>query len=404
MIIILVLNFKFKTSASYRSIPKIICAMADYSDIKLKAPSHTTIINWSKKLGIHQLKPPGKKANDWVIILDESVEFGYDKLLVVLGIRFSDIDFSRPIQYSDMNCLALRVSDSWKAEEIKTVLEEVEQQFGKIKYAVADMGNAITKALKLFGKVHIEDCTHKLSLIIKHIYQNDERFVSYTKLLAHLRGSLCLSKISHLLPPKQRMDSRFMNLRPLFDWGKAIKVMLDSDIELQLEREKLSIISEHKEIIEELNGIIEISYGIQELLKNKGLSKETLKESILLFPKICPNRGLESFKIQTIEYLTNMTKNLKRNKKIICTSDIIESSFGKYKNYISENLSVGITDLSLTIAAFTCNLDDRLNIKEAMETVKTNDILMWRQQNIPKSLLKKRQEILKMGGRKKCKT
>jgi hypothetical protein len=300
-----------------------------------------------------------------------------------------------------MKCLALRVSDSWKADGIKSVLEEVEQQFGEIKYAVADMGNAITKALKLFGIAHIEDCTHKLSLIIKHIYQNDGRFVSYTKLLAHLRGSLCLSKISHLLPPKQRMDSRFMNLKPLFDWGKAINIMLNSDLELKLEREKLSMISGHKEIIKELGEIIEVSYGIQELLKNNGLSKETLKESILLFPKICPNKGMESFKILTIEYLTNMTKLLKRDKKAICTSDIIESSFGKYKNYISGNLSVGITDLSLTIAAFTCNMDDQLNIKEAMETVKNNDIQRWREQNIPKSLLKKRQEVLKMGGRKK---
>jgi hypothetical protein len=375
--------------------------MADYTDLKLKAPSHTTIINWSKKLGIHQLKAPRIKAKDWVIILDESVEFGHDKLLVVLGVRLSDIDFSRPIQYSDMKCLALRVSDSWKADGIKSVLEEVEQQFGEIKYAVADMGNAITKALKLFGIAHIEDCTHKLSLIIKHIYQNDGRFVSYTKLLAHLRGSLCLSKISHLLPPKQRMDSRFMNLKPLFDWGKAINIMLNSDLELKLEREKLSMISGHKEIIKELGEIIEVSYGIQELLKNNGLSKETLKESILLFPKICPNKGMESFKILTIEYLTNMTKLLKRDKKAICTSDIIESSFGKYKNYISGNLSVGITDLSLTIAAFTCNMDDQLNIKEAMETVKNNDIQRWREQNIPKSLLKKRQEVLKMGGRKK---
>lgn len=398
MVIVLVLNFKFKTSASFRSIPKIIEAMGIYTGFNQKAPSHVTIINWSKKVGLHQLKAPDKKSNDWVIIMDESVEFGHDKLFVVLGIKHANIDFSRPLQYSDMRCLALRISSSWKGEEIQGVLNQVEQQFGKIKYAVADMGNAITRALKLSGIFHIEDCTHKLSLIIKHIYQNDPRFISYTEKLAHLRRSLCLSKISHIIPPKQRMDSRFMNLKPLVEWGKSVIAMLEGPGELKAEREKLSCIIDSKSFVDELGEIIEVSYAIQKLLKHNGLSKETFKESKKLFQKKCSNIAMQTFKEQTINYLTNMAALIKRNSKILCTSDIIESSFGKYKNYISENLSVGITDLSLTVSAFTCPLEDTHRIRQAVEAVKIEEIKDWRKQNIPMSLLKKRKEVLKMGG------
>ena len=52
---------------------------------------------------------------------------------------------------------------------------------------------------------------------------------------------------------------------------------------------------------------------------------------------------------------------------------ILESSFGKYKNYISNNKSVGITDLSLTIPAFLGKHENE-EITKTLESVKTQDI------------------------------
>ncbi|MCH7410274.1 hypothetical protein MM239_12775 [Belliella sp. DSM 111904] len=43
-----------------------------------------------------------------------------------------------------------------------------------------------------------------------------------------------------------------------------------------------------------------------------------------------------------------------RLESLLCSSDIIESAFGKYKNYIQANPMVGITNLCL--AAFTGKL------------------------------------------------
>ena len=222
IIIALVLSLKFQTSVSYRSIQKVLLTMKLFADLNITPPSHSTIILWSKKFGLYHIERKIPKSDDWVIILDESIEFGNDKMLVVLGIRERDINPNKALQYQDLECLALKISSSWKGVEIKEVLDEVKSKVGEIKYAIADMGNALKKALAISEISHVEDLNHKLSWIIKNIFEKNVEFIAYTKQLAHLRKTLALSKMSHILPPIQRVHSRFMNLKPIVDWGLSI--------------------------------------------------------------------------------------------------------------------------------------------------------------------------------------
>ena len=76
---------------------------------------------------------------------------------------------------------------------------------------------------------------------------------------------------------------------------------------------------------------------------------------------------------------------------ILCTSDIIESAFGKYKNYISHNPMAGITNLALCIVAFTSSLKER-EVKDALEATTVNSIKDWTQNFIGKTLLQRRRE------------
>lgn len=63
----------------------------------------------------------------------------------------------------------------------------------------------------------------------------------------------------------------------------------------------------------------------------------------------------------------------KRGEKLLCCSDIIESTFGKYKNEISKNLMTGITDLALIIPAFTSNLSVE-EVQKAIDYCTVKDI------------------------------
>jgi len=389
---------KLDTSASFRSISKTVVLLNIYLNLNLKTPSHVTILIWAKKVGIYRLNSQKIMADDWIIMIDESIEFGNDKLLLILGIRESHVDFSRPLNYQDMVCLKLIASSSWTGEQINEVIQGITSEIGNIKYAVADMGNAIKKALRLAMIPHVHDINHKLSWFIKELLKDDADFDAYTKKLAHLRGSMPLGKLSYILPPQQRINSRFMNLKPIFDWGKSILVMIENENFNPMEKEKLGIIKEHDKLIKQLVDLIRLANQTQEIIKNNGLSENTKKDCLKLFDKIEDSRIIQ-FKDMIDKYFIQTLKTDSNTDKILCSSDILESSFGKYKTYISKNKSVGITDLSLTIPAFLGKIENN-EITKALEFVKTKQIKKWTATNLCESLTMKRRKILKMAGRK----
>jgi len=401
IIISLVLSLKFQTSVSYRSIHKVLLTMKLFADLNITPPSHSTIIVWSKKFGLYHIEREIPKSNDWVIILDESIEFGNDKMLVVLGIREQAIDYSKALQYQDLECLALKISSSWKGVEINNVLNEIESKVGKIKYAIADMGNSIKKALSISGISHVEDLTHKLSWIIKNIFEKNEDFIAYAKMLAHLRKTMALSKMAYILPPTQRVHSRFMNLKPIIDWGLSIIEAHKKGSLLPIEyAQRLSVVVEYEELLKELSQIVEQAIMIQKILKNKSVSEDTIKECKINLDKLPNKPNVNKFKTEVLIYFENMRsiKHEQKSKNLLCSSDILESSFGKYKNYINNNKSIGITALSLTIPAFLNDYSDKNTILSAMENIRISDLKSWSKNNIGDSLITRRKAVLKKVG------
>lgn len=370
-----------------------------FADLNITPPSHSTIILWTKKFGLYHIERKIEKSDDWIIILDESIEFGNEKMLVVLGIKEKDINPNKALQYKDLECLALKISSSWKGVEIKKVLDEVALKVGKIKYAIADMGNAIKKALEISNITHVEDLTHKLSWIIKNIFEKNKEFIAYTKQLSHLRKTMALSKMSHILPPAQRTHSRFMNLKPVVDWGLSIIIAIHQKRTLLNEEyeDKLKDIVKYEDLLVDISKIIEQAINIQKILKNKSASKNTIEQCKKSLEKLPNKPNIDTFKSEVLIYLERLTaiKNEQNSTNILCSSDILESSFGKYKSYINNNKSIGITALSLTIPAFLNDYSDKNIVKNALENITTKEVKLWRKNNIGESLNTRRKRVLK---------
>lgn len=392
----LCIALKLQSSASFRAVSKIIVILGIYLELGVKSPSHATILLWVKKYGHHELTRPKEIADDWVVILDESVQFGQSKLLLIYGIRQSKIDFTQPLKYQNLTPLVLMCRSSWKGESIKEQLIDIQEQIGGIKYAVADHGNNIKKAIKLMGFPHVYDLTHRISLCLEHIYKEDNSFKEFTKRMARLRGAQALSKMAHVLPPAQRSKARFMNLRPISDWGIAVLNLLDRPgNQFKDEKENLVWVESYRSLITELAQLNKMINTIQLKLKNNGLSKGTVE--------VCQNileegrtKRLQRFKQSMNLYFQQTMDSLEGIDQALCSSDILESSFGKYKNYLQANPMVGITNLCLSIPAFTGNLG-REGLLEAFESTKVENIENWTKSNIGKTTLAKRMEVLKMG-------
>lgn len=365
-------------------------------NLSLRVPSHATVLNWVKKQGIANFRNRAFYDQEkWILIVDESIQFGNKKLLAVLAVPASKQNLGRALTYKDLVPVILKASESWKASEIESEIRS-SMDIGQVLYIVSDNGNNLKSCYTQLGIRHVEDVGHKFSWIIKETFEKQDDFEAYTKLLSGLRGKLAMSKYSHIVPPNQRIVSRFMNLSPLFHWGNRILKLLDEKQLNESEEEKVGFVNQYRELITQTNHLLGMINKIQKTLKNEGLSKDTSCQCIKLLEDIKDERGLKV--VAMIEaYFEETLQKMSEQETILCSSDIIESSFGKYKSIVKANKSVGITDLCLCIP---CLMSDSSldNIQQAMRNIKTKQIKDWKDKNIGETLYAKRNTLFKKAG------
>ena len=136
-------------------------------------------------------------------------------------------------------------------------------------------------------------------------------------------------------------------------------------------------------------------------VKTNGLSscslmniEEQIKKSKIKINSI----ALQETYTEITKYLNEEIRGLK-GVFLGCTG-IIESIFGKYKNFSSKSPMKEIGKSILTIPVFTSEINPEI-IKEAMEATQAKDVDKWLKDNIGKSLFSKRKNFLQLGKEKK---
>ena len=335
-----------------------------------------------------------EKADDWIIILDESIGIGQEKVLVILGIRRSHVDFSRPLMLQDMEPITVKSKERWTGQDIANELKIVEEKLGTIIYAVTDSGSTIKYGLKEVEITQVYDITHAIAICLQRLYEKDENFKDYAHKAGQMRFKLCCSKYAHLIPPNQRSKSRFLNIDIISKWGmKVLQALQNNEISAE-DRYQLQWVKEKESFIIEMDLIMSVVQEISIILKNEGLSKQTKSRCSALLNN-CKKGKLKIFKEYMLNYLSENTKQISHRKEILlCCSDIIESTFGRYKNELSKNPMSGITDLVLIIPALTSSLSGD-TVRAAIDNCRVKDIEVWKKNNLCNSLLAKRKMVFK---------
>jgi len=366
-------------------------------EMELSTPSHSSGMLWVKKVGYHCLNQPKTRADDWVLILDESIGIGQEKLLVILGIRASQIDFTRPLCIQDMEPIIIKSKKTWTGEDVSNELENSKALIGNVLYATTDGGRTLKKALRLSGIDHVYDVTHAIAIMLEKLYEKDAMFIELTARMGKMRRDLCNTQHAHLIPPNQRTKSRFLNIDVLTCWGMKVLAALKKENLTSDEKELLQWVGNMEPFILEMNQIIEIIEPASIILKHNGLNKVTKKKCLQIIKKCRKTPKHRQFKALFTDYIkTNSTKVSIRKKgleTLLCTSDIVETTFGKYKNELSKNPMNGITDLALIIPAFTSNLNND-QIKKAIDSCTCKMLKKWKTENLCDSLSVKRKIAL----------
>ena len=309
-----------------------------------------------------------------------------------MGLPVDEWKFDRPLSHQDVRVLHLSIASSWKAEGIEQVLRQVAQQV-KVAYCVSDQGNSLKAALGALKWPHLYDCSHQWAHLMKQCYEKTPGFTDLIKQTARLRKAWALSEHCHLIPPSMRSKARFLNIFPLVAWMEKIRSHWN---QLSTKAQQgLAFLQVHHDLIDELICLKEVIGQMAALLKVKGMNLTSLSACHQLLERCQQARPL-AFKTKLLTAWQTY-EPLLSEKSLLCSSDIIESYFGRYKLRLQANGMQTLTESVLMMGGWSNPLTQE-NVETALTQVAMKNIEDWKNDNTVPSLLKKRKAFFT----KKC--
>jgi len=318
------------------------------------------------------------------LFLDESIQIGKEKLLLMLGVPIhKGQSYSQPLIHQDVVVLGMEVRTSWKggaiADFIKARLQQCKQL--NLLYLISDQGTSIKAAVKQLNMDRVSDCTHVMMNAVKALFEHDEALSQFCTQVGELRRRLILTDFTILLPPTLRDKDRFLRVFTLVRWadrmdGWWVRLCPKAKRHLQFYRDNSTLLYNLRQV----RHLIVMTSSI---LKNAGLSQSSYqrwKAKIAEFrtstQHIC-NQATTFIKIID-DYFQAHTRLYEKHTQLLCCSDIIESTFGKYKN--KKGMKVISADV-LSIALYSRHITTDF-AKQAMENISCKDVDEWQQKYV----------------------
>lgn len=348
-----------------------------------RAPAVETCIQWEMKFGLYKLTCPKEPADDWVWIADHVVSKGVHKCLVVLGVRMSNLlkKGDLTIRFEDVEPLGIvpmKTSNGGLVEaELSTILEA---NHGIPPLAlVKDHGSDLRCGGRLFCKEHpdvidIYDVPHKIACLYERQLRDDELWENFTKKCADFKKQVQLTEYSKIAPPNQRSKARYHNIDVLVDW--SVDQLLHYE-ELSLgEQKKLKWLKEYEVGLEYWKQLVHIGRTTRDFVRKNGLWADCYEHlgDHLMEMEFCPQA--DEFASELVDFIESQGDRVPKGKRVIGSSEIIESLFGKHKS-VSEKGPKPMGRLILSMASRVGAQPNEALVESAFEQIKESDVNKW---------------------------
>jgi len=296
----------------------------------------------------------------------------------------------------------MKISENWTGELVESYLEEVFAIVGRPVQIIRDGGSDLCTGLELlrekFNFVITSDIGHFVANVFKKRFSEIKSYEQFLSFIGGISKKIALTELSHLLPPKLRSKGRFMGISRVVFWAIEILKIYNGEKISYLSHESFQkfkdIFKPLKQLEWAVNKINEEFLAVNlvlEKIKTIGLNKETLDGSRFTLESLGPK---STIKDKIIDYLINAyNDSIFLKIDTILSSDILESLFGKLKYFIKD----GPKDIGRLALLLPCICGKRVTVDEvssAMAKIRLGDIIQWQKEEIGRSLLAKRIEVL----------
>jgi hypothetical protein len=221
------------------------------------------------------------QADDWVWIVDHTVQVGKEKCLVILGMRLCDLPpVGQCLSHAEVEPIELVPVQQSNGEVVYQQLEQAVVKTGVPRAIVSDHGTDLNAGIAKFCQHHpqtspIYDIKHKTAAVLKHELEQEADWLTFTHLANQTGRRVQQTALAALTPPNQKTKARYMNLEELVKWGQAMLALLDQpqtqSFDPEQVQEKLGWITGFRSQLEEWGELFEVITAVESFVRHHGL-------------------------------------------------------------------------------------------------------------------------------------
>jgi hypothetical protein len=393
---------------SLRATSRVLEFLTRFFGLPFSAPDWTTVRLWLLRFGLAQLNAPKEKADDWAWLIDHSVQIGKEKILIILGIRLRDLPMPEQcLRSTDMVLIDLVPMKTFSREDVAACLEEAATRTCVPRVIVDDHGVDLNGGVQIFQQSHpdtveIYDVKHKAACLLKSRLDKNPRWIAFCTKMGQARCAIQQTELGALVPPGCKAKARFMNLETQWSWADKVLALLDglpgsapSWVTPARLEEKLGWLRAFRDDLAEWQrwqAIVEMTVW---LVGIEGIHAKTpLMLSRKLRPLVRTAEG-RRLAVELVRFVRAQARQAKPNERLPGSTEVLESSFGRFKTLEKDQAKGGFTSLLLGFGTLFAEATIE-KVMDAMRAVSTEQIKNWCATHLGQTLFSKRLEAFTM--------
>lgn len=368
------------------------------------AGTYWSVRLWLLRLGLHQLNRPREQADDWIWILDHTMQLGQRKCLIIVGLRQSAWDEGdRCLGHEDVELIDLQPVTESTGEVVYRQMEAATAKTGVPRAIVSDDGRDLHRGIALFRQAHpttawMYDIKHKTACLLKHDLEKDASWQEFVGEVNRFKQRVSVTPLACLLPPQQRGKARYMSVDVLVDWAEKYLPLLDRPdvlaqvgLEAAVVEEKLGWLREHIRPIRRWREMLDVIETTEHYVRHQGTHRMAAEELAALLPKPS-SEAARRLRKQLLEFVEDQAQQAREGERLLGSSEVLESIIGKYKSVAGERGQHGLTGMVLSIGALVGRVTVDA-VKAALTQVPTQEVWNWCQTHLGSTLQSCRRRI-----------
>lgn len=362
---------------------------------------------WILRVGLYELQRRKAWADDWVWIVDHTIQLGTTRVLVIVGLRWSawEAKGRGALEHQDLQVLLLEPVQKSNADLVQSQLEKVARASGAPRAIVSDQCRELNNAVEQFQVAHprtvrLNDIKHRLALLLERQLKPDPRWSDFLQACQRMRKKSQQTPLAFLAPPATKEKARFMNLDELIRWATATRKFLEHPqmpADVPLDRERLEAIfgalRSYDAVLADWQSLMDIIETTLRHVRKEGYyhgCEAALRSELT---PLAGNEMARPFVEQVISFVATQSVPLDPGEHLPGTSEVIESLIGKGKRLEGQQSKGGFTRMILGLAAAVVNPTSEY-LQTALEATGTKHVTHWAQKHLGHSMQGLRRQTL----------